>query len=100
MFWIHAVWVYFFQRLSAKWSDVEYFIFSDSEQEKLYKEEEINLPDANLATYDDGHIEYRMDVMWHLIQQLNSPAGSCYNTIQYFIDISPKGFSVTIINKY
>lgn len=61
--------------------------FSDSEKERLYEEfidfktledEEIDLTEAVLATYDDGSIEYRMDVIWYLLQQLKSPVGSCY----------------------
>ncbi len=45
---------------------------------KTLEYEEIDLSEAVLATYDDGSIEYRMDVIWYLIQQLKSPIGNCY----------------------
>ena len=94
-FWIHAVWIDFFERTNAKWSDVEFFIlsfktvlkFSDSDTERLFEEfidfkaleeKELELTEAILETYDDGSIEYRMDVIWYLIQQLKSSEGNCY----------------------
>ena len=84
-FWIHAVWIDFFERSSAKWSDVHFFIhsyntvvkFSDSDIEWLFEQfidfktledEEIDLSEAVLTTYDDGSIEYRMDIIWYLMQ--------------------------------
>ena len=94
-FWEHAMWINFFDRKEAKWSDVTYFVtkykqllnFTESEFMLLYEEffdykalfiQELPLKDAIMegkTTTEEDEVQYRMDVIWHQIQEMKSPAG-------------------------
>lgn len=94
--WVHAVWIDFFKRGEASWSDVEYFIenfksvlrFDEHEINALYGQfvdyQLINtselprdtLDDATLHRLEDGTVEYRIDVIWYHLRQLRSSIGN------------------------
>ena len=95
-FWQHATWIDFFRRKDAQWSHVKYFVtkyekilnFTEIEFNLLYDEfcdykslfvEDINLEEAEIKRNDQGdgneRAQYRMDVIWHQLQELSSPAG-------------------------
>ena len=94
-FWIHAVWINFSNRKSAKWDSVNYFLtkycdllnmnerkydhlYEEFQDFKLLNDDELDLSDAILTTYDDGSIEYRMDTIWYILQEIKSPVGNNY----------------------
>ena len=80
-FWEHAMWINFFDRKKAKWSDVTYFVtkykqllnFTESELKLLYEEffdykalfiQEVSLKDAIMErkkTTEEDEVQYRMD---------------------------------------
>lgn len=94
-FWQRAVWVDFFNRKNALWSDVEYFIdqysdilnFDDQQVDLLFEEftdyktfqiselPDNALTDALLEEYEDRD-EYRLDVIWYHLYHLKSLVGS------------------------
>ena len=45
---------------------------------KVLQENEIDLTEAICREYDDGSKEYRMDVIWYLLQKLTSGIGNDY----------------------
>ena len=89
------MWINFFDRKEAKWSAVRYFItkykqllnFTESEFKLLYEEffdykalfiQEVSLKDAIMErkkTTEEDEVQYWMDVIWHQIQEMKSPAG-------------------------
>ena len=92
-FWIHAVWVNFFNRENAYWDDVNYFVekyesifnFDEHSYELLYdqfheyklvNDNEIKLEEAIICQYDDGSKNYRMDTIWYMLNNLKSPVGN------------------------
>ena len=96
-FWLHAVWVDFFRRDQAKWSDIEYFIerfggilqYDEYEIERMYEEfvdykslTISELPDDALTDaviQENEHTdEYRIDVIWYYMYQMKSPVGNNY----------------------
>ena len=93
--WEHAVWINFFERNNAKWSDIEYFCvkfncvlkFEESMFESLYEEfldfktlQNEELPEVAfeeaLIGEDTDNLNYRMDVIWYYIKQLRNPIAS------------------------
>ena len=92
-FWKHATWIDFFKRKDAKWSDLKYFIakyktilnFTETDLDLLYdeffdfktlSENHVNLEEAKIPRKDENQkVQYRMDVIWHQLQELTSPAG-------------------------
>ena len=95
IFWKHCQWIDYFNRTNASWESVHYFTthfsnilhFSEREGDRLYDEfidyksvtdEEFDLDEALLCSYDDGTNEYRMDVIWYMLQNLKSPIGNNY----------------------
>lgn len=96
-FWQHAVWIDFFHRKEAKWSDLLYFVtsfnnileYNDEIIERLYEEfidyKTINvselpgqaLTDAPLKEYKNSD-EYRLDMIWYHLYQMKSLVGNNY----------------------
>ena len=95
--WQHAVWINFFERHTAKWSDVEHFCgkfnstlkLEDQSYEHLHEEfldykslrvEElpaVALQEAFLPEKSNkDHKEYRMDIIWYHLRQLKNPVAS------------------------
>ena len=95
--WEHAVWINFFDRQNANWSDVEHFCgkfnatlkFSEHSYEclheefldyKSFREEELPakaLQEAFLPEKSNSdHQEYRMDTIWYHLRQLKTPVAS------------------------
>ena len=94
-FWCHAVWVDFFSRKAAKWTDIEYFIsrfegilqFNNQEIAMLYEEfvhyktlriKEL-LEDALTGAVkqeNKNSDEYRIDITWCYLYQMKSPVAS------------------------
>jgi hypothetical protein len=83
LFWKHCQWIDYFNRRNASWDSVQYFVtqfsnmlcFSENEGDRLYDEfidyksvvdEEFNLNEALLCSYNDGTNEYCMDVIWYI----------------------------------
>ena len=62
-FWTHAVRINFLNSNTAKWDDVNYIVNRYRELLKTISDDEIDLTDAILSTYEDGNIEYRMDTV-------------------------------------
>ena len=96
-FFTNAVWVDYFQRSEAKWSEVFYFVerfhhtlnFTETDVEELHEQfcdfkvfSEKELPsnaldEALIKSEDDKVIkEYRLDVIWYYLQTLKSALGS------------------------
>ena len=90
--WEHAIWIDFFERKKANWSDVENFCekfnatlkFDERSYDSLHEEfldyksfhveelpanalEEAFLPEKS----NSEHQEYRMDIIWYHLRQLN-----------------------------
>lgn len=95
--WEHAVWINFFERHTANWSNIEYFCgkfnavlrFDEHSYECLHEEfldykslrvEELPasaLQEAFLSEKsNDDHREYRMDIIWYHLRQLKTPVAS------------------------
>ena len=95
--WEHAVWINFFERSNANWSNVEHFCekfntilkFDERSFESLYEEfldykslrdkdlpasalEEAFLPEKSTSE----HQEYRMDIIWYHLRQLKNPVAA------------------------
>ena len=91
-FWIHDVWINFFNRENAHWDDVNYFVeryesilnfdeysyellYDQFHEYKLVNENEIKLEEAIISEYDDGSKDYRMDTIWYMLNNLKSLIG-------------------------
>ena len=92
-FWIHDVWINFFNRENAHWDDVNYFVeryesilnfdeysyellYDQFHEYKLVNENEIKLEEAIISEYDDGSKDYRMDAIWYMLNNLKSLVGN------------------------
>ena len=94
-FWNHAVWVGFFSREIAKWTDIEYFIsrfegilqFDNQEIDMLYEEsvdyKTLSINELRENALTDGVIqenknsdEYRIDIIWYYLHQMDSTVAS------------------------
>ena len=93
--WKHAVWVDFFSRETAKWTDIEYFIsrfegiiqFDNQEIDMLYEEfvdyKTLSINDlledvlTDAVTQENKNLdEYRIYIIWYYLYQMKSPAAS------------------------
>ena len=82
-FWSHSVWVDFFSRETAKWTDIEYFIsrfegilqFNNQEIDRLYEEfvdyKMLSINELPEDAVTDAVIqenknldEYQIDIIW------------------------------------
>lgn len=87
-FWKAAVWIDYANRSSASWNDVAFFCtkyasvlnFKEEESDMLYEQfldfqclEDIDITEAKLAQHDG---EYRIDVIWYILQRMRSPIGN------------------------
>ena len=90
-FWGQAVWTDFFNKDSANWSHVEYFLNTfinvlpndDEKMDRLYEEftdyktlsisdlPDTALADALTASYED-HDKYCLDIIWYNLYQMKS----------------------------
>ena len=92
-FWIHNVWINFFNRENAHWDDVNYFVegyesilnfdeysyellYDQFHEYKLVNENEIKLEEAIISEYNDGSKDYRMDTIWYMLYNLKSLVGN------------------------
>ena len=92
-FWVHAVWISFFNRENAHWDDINYFVekyesilnldeysyellYDQFHECKLVNENEIKLEEAIICQYDDGSKGYRMNTIWYMLNNLKSPVGN------------------------
>ena len=88
-FWIHDVWINFFNRENEHWDDINYFVeryelilnFDEYSYKLLYdqfheynvvNENEIKLEETIISEYDDGSKGYRMDTIWYMLNNLIS----------------------------
>ena len=86
-FWIHVVWINFFNRENTHWDDVNYFVaryesilnFDEYSYELLYdqfhecelgNENEIKLVEPIISEYDDGSKGYHVDTIWYMLNNL------------------------------
>ena len=51
-------------------------LYEEFPEFKTISDDEIDLTDAILSTYEDDNIEYRMDTVWYNLQHMRFPVGS------------------------